>query len=67
MDIKELVVGKEYLKTSAYGKPNQKVKVLSVEKGSHWRAQIIYTSEDCTKGMRTSMNTIECELYLHPL
>ena len=73
MNIKQLETGKEYRLTHAYGQPDQKVKVLNVEEktsakwGKYWSADIIYTSEDCTKGLRTSMNTIECERYLHSL
>lgn len=35
--------------------------------GKYWIAHVIFTSDDCTKGMRMSMNEIECERYLHPL
>lgn len=73
MDIKKLIEGKEYKLTHAYGQPSQKIKVLKVgEKicpkwGKYWSADIIYTSEDCTNGLITSFNTIECERYLHEL
>jgi hypothetical protein len=73
MNIQQLIVGEEYKITHACGQPPQKVKVLSVEEeesemwGKYWTAYVIFTSDDCTKGMRMSMNEIECERYLHPL
>ena len=73
MNIKQLEIGKEYRLIHAYGQPDQKVKVLNVKEkcssaeNKYWSASIIYTSNDCTKGMRTSMNTLECERYLHQL
>lgn len=69
MDIRELKEGKEYYKSHAHGQPNQKVKVLSVTPigSEHMEARVLYTSNDCTKGMSTSMNTIECERYLHEI
>lgn len=66
-------VGKEYVKTHAYGQPNQKVKILNVSEktcpkwGKYMSADIIYTSDDCTKGLKTSMNSIECERYLREI
>lgn len=68
MDIRELVEGKEYKRTHAYGQPDQKIKVLRVSnEDGYLIADIIYTSDDCTKGLRTTMNAIECERYIHPL
>lgn len=73
MDINQLVSGKEYKMTHAGGQPNQKVKVLNVSTKNHpkWgdyvNADIIYTSDDLTKGLRTSVNKIECERYIHEL
>ena len=73
MYIKDLVIGKEYILSHAYGKPNQKIKILNVSEkesykwGKYWEADIIYTSDDCSFGITTSMNTIECERYLHEI
>lgn len=74
MNIHQLIEGKEYRLTHAYGQPDQKVKVLKVSEKTcpkwgeyYWSADVVYTSDDCTKGLQTSMNTIECERYLHPL
>lgn len=73
MNIHELIEGKEYVKTHAYGQPNQKVKILKVSEkddpkwGKYWEATVQYTSDDATKGMVTGMNTIECERYLREI
>jgi hypothetical protein len=74
MDINQLIVGNEYRLTHAYGQPSQKVRVLKVEEKNcskwgkkYWSALVIYTSDDCTKGLKTEMNTIECERYLWPI
>lgn len=73
MDINQLIAGNEYKLIHAYGQPSQIVMVLKVEEktGSndckYLSADIIYTSNDGSKGLRTSMNTIECERYLRPL
>lgn len=54
MYIKDLVIGKEYIMSHAYGQPNQKIKILNVSEkesykwGKYWTADIIYTSDDCT-------------------
>lgn len=71
MDIQKLVVGKEYTLSHAYGQPSQTVRVLSVEEkqcridGKYLSAEVIYTSDDGSKGLRSSLNKIECERYLH--
>jgi len=62
MNIEQIEVGKEYLLSHAYGQDNQIIKVLSKEEKE---INIIYTSDDSTKGMRTSMNRIECDRYIH--
>jgi hypothetical protein len=73
MNIKLLEKGKEYTLAHAYGQPDQKVMVLNVEERSYpncgkiWYADVIYTSDDATKGLQTSMNSIECERYLYPI
>lgn len=73
MDIKKLIEGNEYKLTHAGGQPDQKVRVLKVSEktcnkwGKYWSADIVYTSEDCTNGLMTSMNTIECERHIHKL
>jgi hypothetical protein len=73
MNIQELKTGKEYLLLHAYGQTSQKVKILSVgEKyhpryGNYWEAKVEYTSDDCSKGLQISMNTIECERYLREI
>lgn len=73
MDIKDLKIGREYLLLHSHGQPSQKVKVLSVDEihhnryGNYWEARIEYTSDDCTKGLETSMNEIECFRYLRDI
>ena len=67
MNILELIIGKTYTLSHKYGQPNQEVKILRrrVQHSDKWGdttvVDVLYTSNDSTHGMRTTMNTIECE------
>ncbi len=55
------------------GQEDQRVKILKVSEktcpkwGKYYSADIMYVSENDMICMVTSMNTIECERYLHEL
>lgn len=72
MNINKIEVGKEYLRTNSHGQPPQKIVVLrkNVKESTYYEEgettiDIEYTSDDCTKGLRTTMNEIECMRYVH--
>ena len=69
MNIEQLIEGNEYKLIHSHWQPSQKVKVLNKcqKNGKYFSVDIIYTSDDCSKGLITSMNTIECERYLHEI
>jgi len=63
MKIEDLEIGKEYWRTHAYGQPDQIVEIT--HRNPHQEeVGIVYTSDDCTKGLRMTMNRIECDRYL---
>ena len=70
MDIKKLEIGKNYILSHSHGQNNQTVKVLKVSEettqkwGKYWTAHIEFVSDDSSKGLKTNLNTIECERYL---
>ena len=66
MEISNLEKQKEYRLIHSYGKPAQKVKVLSIDDVEK-RATVKHTSKDCTNGLVTEMNEIECQRYLREI
>ena len=62
MILEDIEVDKEYIMTHAYGQPSQKVKVLRKRENE---IDVIYVSNDASKGRMQGLNRIECERYLH--
>ncbi len=61
MDIDKLVIGKEYF---ILGNTTQKIKITNIV-GEDIRIE--YTSDDCSKGLKTSINEIECNRYVREI
>lgn len=64
MRIENIVEGNVYVLSHAYQKKDQKVVVLSVNIPAE-KVLVQYVSDDVSKGMKSNMNRIECERYLH--
>lgn len=60
-NIENIQIGEEYVKTHAYGQPNNRVKIISKEDRT---VGIEHVSDGASKGFQTHMNRIECERYL---
>lgn len=65
MELEDIKKG-EYTLTHAHGQPSQKVRVYKVDIEKE-KVDIIYISDDSTKGMFDDLNKIECRLYLREL
>ena len=61
MNIDNIKTGEVYTVISAYGKPSQTVEITGTRESE---VDLLYISEDVSKGMRTSFNRIEGERYL---